>query len=272
MCNKQHVAKLGRHLWKDAIPNPKAGMFPFSRTWTDWKEAHPKAVLNALAYPVTTTPRRSSQWSSQWSFQQFASPAADIRHRQRAYILGHYVPNGPRGEWSKGQYGVYTEEQAAWRTQRDQDRLEGLRHKLEKSIDPAVPGYLQRIVPKCKPVQIESISHTHDGEYSHRVPAINPLVSPLAKETSSEKSKEAEGVEERLVSDSTTALEEGAAQSRINGSDNELAKSTLREGMQTLIKDGGLHDDEDGDGGECYTVTRFPYGLADSARTRRYHD
>jgi hypothetical protein len=267
MYNQQHREKHRTNIWFDITPNPRAGMFPSSRTITDWKVAHPKIILDQDAYPVISTLRRWSQWRPEYG----AHMPRDTH--KKPYSLGHYVPNGPRDKWTKGQYGVYKEEQAAWRAQRDQDRLEGLRHKLETSIDPAVPTYLQRSDPKCKRVQ--NIHHPDLYEklpYSHRVSASNLLVSPFTEETSSEESEEAEGMEERPVLDTITEPGEGATQSPINDPDSEFAKSLLREGVQTLSTGEGLQADEGVDKGEFYTAIRFSSGLADSARSRRYHN
>jgi len=51
------------------------------------------------------------------------------------YLSGHYVPSGPRSKWSQAQYTVYKEEQAAWRLNRNENRLKGLEKRREEFAD-----------------------------------------------------------------------------------------------------------------------------------------
>jgi hypothetical protein len=54
---------------------------------------------------------------------------SDIKSNDHAfaYACGHYVPQGPRSQWTKAQYVVYKEEQTSWRQSRDKTRSEGLK-------------------------------------------------------------------------------------------------------------------------------------------------
>ena len=109
-------------------PRPKAGLNPFSRSIADWKTTHPKIILNTPSYPVIKCLRRISKWADE------VAQAQDRLFTHGPYTTGHYVPPGPRSEWSRAQYEIYKEEQACCRKDRSKRRLKGLQdlaaHKL----------------------------------------------------------------------------------------------------------------------------------------------
>ncbi|WWC85706.1 uncharacterized protein L201_000572 [Kwoniella dendrophila CBS 6074] len=56
--------------------------------------------------------------------------------KQKIYKYGkpsHYIPDGPRENWSEAQFIVYKEEQAKWKNKVKQDQLSALRDELEKA-------------------------------------------------------------------------------------------------------------------------------------------
>jgi hypothetical protein len=116
-----------RSLWARKTPNAqaRAGTVPFSRSIEEWRISPPKSVLNKLTYPVVSNARRSSKWSPKGRLENDS--------HLEPYRSGHYVPAGPRSEWSLAQYRVYKEEQAAWRINRTENRLKGL-EKLREDI------------------------------------------------------------------------------------------------------------------------------------------
>jgi hypothetical protein len=100
---------------------PIAGAGPFSRSITDWKVPHPKIAPHPQLYPIVSTLRTTSKWS-----------LTDTHTLPTDHRSGHDVPSGPRSGWSRAQYSVYKEEQASWRRNRDEVRLEGRRRKLQQ--------------------------------------------------------------------------------------------------------------------------------------------
>jgi len=242
-----------------ANPNPRAGMSPFSRSITDWRVAHPKTVLDSREYPVLTTFRRSSQWCQEYRSSLSRNPV----YRDAPYTLGHYVPHGPRDQWTKGQYGVYKEEQAAWRQQRDQHRLEGLGKKLEGITKHQEHGTRS----SWKHVDVtEQVGYRATLTFSHRVPPTNRLVSPFVQRAVSEERKGAEIVEECPVIGTITGSGPRHVQSSIKDENN--VPVTSRHGVQTLIAENGLLDEGGHGQGECYPVIQS-YLLAHSARYKQ---
>jgi hypothetical protein len=270
MYNQQYREKHRTHIWCETTPNLRAGMFPFSRTITDWKVAHPKTVLDTDLHPVITTLRRSSQWRPEYR------TCLPQHTHQKPYTLGHYAPSGPRDKWTKGQYGVYKEEQAAWRVQRDQDRLEGLEKKLEDINNPFFNAAIQRIAPKFK--RVESIAYPGRGHmgperiYLHTSPAANDLVSSLVRRITSEESEKLRVCKDLGVLAMTTELGERTSHSSHNEPRNGLVTKSFQEDVHNSIAGEQLQEDESHELGVCYVITQFDYRRADSARRRRYRN
>jgi hypothetical protein len=110
---------------------------PFSRSVPDWRLPRPRLVLPTAEYP-TSTRRMDSQW---------ADTEMGIKGGyQPPYLQGHYVPRGPRSNWTKAQYDVYKEEQASWRANRDKHRLEGLETMLAAELEASRPNRNRRLV------------------------------------------------------------------------------------------------------------------------------
>ena len=236
-------------------------MSSFSRSITDWRVAHPKTVLDSREYPVLTTFRRSSQWCQEYR----SSLSQTHEYRDAPYTLGHYVPHGPRHQWTKGQYGVYKEEQAAWRLQRDQHRLEGLGKKLEGISKHQELGTHGRPRSSWKRVDMtEQLGYWETLPFSHRVPATNRLVSPFAQSAPSEEWKEAEIMEECPAI--ITATEPGRRHVQSSIMDDHNVPVTSQHGVQTLIAEKGLLDEGGHSQGECYPVNQILL----SAHSARY--
>jgi hypothetical protein len=113
-------------LWDYREPKAKAGAgtFPFSRSIYEWKVPHPKSVLDATMFPIISNGRKSSKWTPEGRLKNVPSC--------EPYVFGHYVPPGPRAEWSRAQYSVYKEDQASWRINRNENRLKGLEELRER--------------------------------------------------------------------------------------------------------------------------------------------
>ena len=94
-------------------------------------------MLSSAGY-VNTTRRAESQWvSKSWPTELcHSSPGSDYTDSGSPYILGHYVPDGPRSSWTKAQYTIYKEEQAAWRRNRKATRSRGLARMLRDGPPP----------------------------------------------------------------------------------------------------------------------------------------
>lgn len=257
----RHNLRRRESILDGAEPNPKAGMSPFSRSTTDWRVAHPKTVLDSREYPVLTTFRRSSQWCQEYR----SSLSQTHEYRDAPYTLGHYVPHGPRHQWTKGQYGVYKEEQAAWRLQRDQHRLEGLEKKLEGISKHQELETHGRPRSSWKRVDLtEQLGYWETLPFSHRVPATNRLVSPFVQSAPSEEWKEAEIMEECPAI--ITATEPGRRHVQSSIMDDHNVPVTSQHGVQTLIAEKGLLDEGGHSQGECYPVNQILL----SAHSARY--
>ena len=109
-------------------PHRKAGLNPFSRSIADWKTTHPKIILDTPSYPVVKSLRTVSKWASE------VAQAQDHIVSHGPYTTGHYVPPGPRSNWSRAQYEIYKEEQAFWRKDRSERRLKGLQDLLAQKL------------------------------------------------------------------------------------------------------------------------------------------
>jgi len=109
-------------------PHPNAGLHPFSRSIEDWKTTHPKTILDTPSYPVVKSLRTVSKWADE------VAQAQDYIVSHGPYTTGHYVPPGPRTNWSRAQYEIYKEEQACWRKDRSERRLKGLQDMLAQKL------------------------------------------------------------------------------------------------------------------------------------------
>jgi len=110
---------------------------PFNRSVPDWRVSRPRLVLPTDEHP-TSTRRKDSQWAH--------TEMGTKGGYQPPYFQGHYVPRGPRSNWTKAHYDVYKEEQASWRANRDSHRMEGLEAMLAEELETSRPSRNRRLV------------------------------------------------------------------------------------------------------------------------------
>jgi hypothetical protein len=77
---------------------------------------------------VVKSLRTVSKWASE------VAKAQDNLVTHGPYTTGHYVPPGPRSQWSRAQYEIYKEEQGFWRKSRSDRRLKGLQNLLVRKL------------------------------------------------------------------------------------------------------------------------------------------